>query len=89
MEIVLKIMNVANMNNLGNLITKIDIADGKNIVLYLDGENKVVYFGNETDINTKIFAIKEILEREKGVAGEILMDGQTNKNGEILFREKV
>lgn len=89
LESVLKIMNVANINHIGNLITKIDIAKGDDIVLYLESENKTIYFGNESDINTKIFTIKEILEREKGVPGEIFMNGDTNKSGEFIFREKV
>ena len=89
LEVVLKIMNIANSNQIGSLITSIDIKDPNNYILRLESEKKTVFFGDSTDINTKILSIKEILEYEKGIEGDILMDGKTNKDGKFLFREKV
>ncbi len=41
------------------------------------------------DINTKILYIKAIIENEKGIEGELFMDGKINKEGEFLFRQTV
>lgn len=89
LEVVLKIMNIANSNQIGNLITSIDIKDKDNYVLRIESEKKTIYFGGQENINTKILSIKKILEYEKGVEGEIFMNGDINKEGEVLFREKV
>lgn len=88
-EIVLRVMETANGNQMGDLITSIDIKDKKNIILRLEGEKKTIYIGDGSDINTKMLYIKATLEDEKGVEGELFMDGKTNKEGEFLFREKV
>lgn len=89
LEVVLKVMEIANGNQMGDLITSIDIKDKKNIILRLEGEKKTIYIGDGSDINTKMLYIKATLEDEKGVEGELFMDGKTNKEGEFLFREKV
>ena len=89
MEVVLKIMEIATANQIDSLITSIDINDRENLILNMAGEGKIIYLGDASDINTKILYIKAILEEEKGVAGELFMDGKTNKPGEFLFREKV
>ena len=89
LEIVLKIMETANGNQIGDLITEIDIASKNNIILRLESEKKTIYLGDASDINTKMLYIKATLENEKDVEGELFMDGETNKEGEYLFREKV
>lgn len=89
LEVVLKIMEIATANQIDNLITQIDINDRQNLILFMAGEGKVIYLGDGSDINTKIIYIKAILEDEKGIEGELYMDGKINKEGEFLFREKV
>lgn len=41
------------------------------------------------NINIKMLYIKAVLEDEKGIEGELFMDGKTNKEGEFLFRQTV
>lgn len=89
LEVVLKIMEIANANQIGTLITGINIESKNNFILYMETEKKTIYLGNASDINTKMLYIKATLEDEKGIEGELYMDGKTNKEGEFLFREKV
>ena len=89
LEVVLKIMEIAKANQIGQLITQIDIANRDNLIIRLESEKKTVYLGDASDINTKMLYIKATLEDEKDIEGELFMDGKTNKEGEFLFREKV
>lgn len=77
-------MDVSKNNDIDGLITKIDIANVKDIILYLDSENKIVYLGDCSDLNTKILYTKAIVKNEAGIAGEIYA-----KENNIYFREKV
>ena len=45
-EIVLKIMEIANANQIGELITQIDIENKSNIILKMAGEKKTIYVGD-------------------------------------------
>ncbi len=81
LEVVLKIMGAANANNLAESITRIDISNKQNYTLILEEENKTVHMGDETGITDKIRQIKEIVQREKGVKGEIFIRNR------IFFRE--
>ena len=89
LEIILKVMEIANANQIGNLITQIDIEKKDNLILKMESEKKIIYIGDGSDINTKILYMKAVLEDEKGIEGELFMDGKTNKEGEFLFRQKV
>ena len=88
LETVLKILETANSNNIGNLITHIDIKNSKNYVVILESEDKTVYLGNCMDLSTQILYIKEMLEREKGIEGEFFVDMDLNTSNPV-FREKV
>lgn len=85
---VLNIMEVAAGNELSSLITKIDISEKTNYILYLDTEQKKVYIGDGSDLNTRMLYVKAILENEKGKAGEIFVGGDLNKE-KVRFRETV
>lgn len=89
LESVLKIMQSASINQIGDLITSINIENMNNIIIYMESEKKTIYIGDVLNINTKMLCIKAALEAEKGNEGEIFIDGKTNKEGEFLFREKV
>ena len=89
LEVVLRIMETANSHDIGKLITEIDIASKSDFKIRLESEKKTVYLGDASDINTKMLYIKANLEDEKGVEGELFMDGKRNKENEFLFREKV
>jgi len=85
---VLNIMEVANSNGIGELITKIDIKSKKDYILTLESEDKVVYLGECTDLSTQMLYVKKIVDMEKGIEGEIFVDMDLNKK-EPVFREKV
>jgi len=88
LETVLKIMESANSNEIESLITKIDISDKNNYILHMETEGKTVRFGDEKDINTKILYIKEIIEKEAGVEGEIIVN-LVSEDGKSRFIQKI
>ena len=87
MEMVIKIYETAKSNDLGNLITKIDISNEKNYTLILESEGKTVYLGDGSDLNTKILYLKSILELEssKGKSGELFLNVDLNTQ-KVYFR---
>ncbi len=85
---VIQIMDSANSNELGDLITKINIENKQDYVLELKSEKKNVHLGDTSDIGTKMLYIKTVLENEKGKEGDIFVNTDLNNNGAI-FREKV
>lgn len=85
---VIQIMDSANSNELGDLITKINIENKQDYVLELKSEKKNVHLGDTSDIGTKMLYIKTVLENEKGKEGDIFVNTDLNSNGAI-FREKV
>lgn len=88
LEMVHRIMETANNYEIGDLITKIGIADKNNYILYLEEEKKTVYLGNASNINTRIMYLKEIVEIEKGIESEVFINGDINKD-DVYTREKV
>lgn len=87
MNDVIKIMEVANANNVENLITKIDISDKKNYTIYLEKENKIAYLGEASDLNTRFLYIKSILKEQQGKTGKIFVDMDLNSEY-VYFREE-
>ena len=85
---VIQIMDSANSNELGSLITKINIEDKQDYVLELESEDKTVHLGDTSNLSTKMLYIKTVLENEKDKEGEILVNTDLNSKGAI-FREKV
>ena len=69
------ILNVASLNESKN-----------NYTVYIDSEGKTVYLGDAVDLNTKILHLKEILNQNKGKAGEIFLDMDLNEY-DSRFRE--
>lgn len=88
LSIVLKIMEVAQVNEIENLITRIDIENEKDIKLIFETEGKTAYIGDATNLITKIPTIKLILEDAKGKEGEILVNMDLN-NEYPIFRQSV
>ena len=82
---VIKIMTSATETDFASLITSIDITSKTNYILTLASENKIVQFGETTNINVKILKIKEVLEREKGITGEIYFQDSER----TIFKETV
>lgn len=89
LQVVLNIMDIATSNQIAELITKIDISDANNYTLVLDTESKIAYLGTSSDMNMKILYLKGLLQREKGIAGEIFLKDEYIKSDRVFFREKV
>lgn len=88
MSTVIKIMEVAVNNEIASLITRIDIENKNNYKILFETEQKVAYLGDETDLNTKILSIKSIIEKEKGIAGQIFVNSDLKDNNPV-FRQNV
>lgn len=78
MDTVIRIYETAKSNEIGSLITKINISDSKDYILILDTEGKTVHLGECVDLNTRILYLKSILEKTKGKNGEIFLNMDLN-----------
>lgn len=85
LDTVIKIVETANVNNIGNLITKIDISNSKNYIVELASENKSAYLGDCSNLNTRMLLLKTIIEQEKGNAGTAYINIDLN-TGRVYFR---
>lgn len=88
MKMVIKIYEVAKSNEISDLITKIDISNTKNYTLFLDAQNKTVYLGDCSNLNTRILYLKSMLEKTQGQKGELFLNMDLN-NEEAYFRETI
>ena len=84
----LKVMELAKINELTSLITRIDIENKENIKLIFETKDKVAYLGDNSNLIDKIPLVKKILEENEGKAGEIFVNMDLNKSNPI-FRERV
>ena len=87
LAVVLKIVETANGNEIGDLITRINIEDKQNYTLILENEKKIVYLGDASNLSNRIPHLKVILKEEAGVEGEIFINGDLNKQ-KVYFRKK-
>ena len=87
METIIKIVETANVNEVGQYITKIDISDEKNYTLFLESEQKTVYLGDCSDLNTRMLYLNGLLKLTKDVAGELFINMDLNTE-RAYFREK-
>lgn len=85
---VIKIMEVAQINEISNLITRIDISNSENYKIIFESEGKIAYLGDSLNLSTKMLHIKKILEKEEGIEGEIFVNVDLN-TGYPTFRQKV
>lgn len=88
MNMVIKIYEIARLNDLAHLITKIDISNNKNYTIELESEGKTVYLGNGSDLNARMIHLIAILEETKGKNGEIFLNVDLNSQ-KTYFRESV
>ena len=88
LETAIKIMDTLTSYDLAGLVTGINIADKNNYTVYMDGEGKIVYLGNATNLNDRIKYLKEILAREQGIQSEIFINKDVNKDS-VYTRERV
>ena len=88
MNMVINIFETASSNEIGHLITKIDISDDKNYTLILETEGKTVYLGDCSELNTRILYLKSILEQEKGISGELFLNEDLNEQ-KVHFKPSI
>lgn len=84
---VLKIIESANGNGIGEFITRVDISDKQNYKLILEGKQKTVLLGDASNLSNRMLYVKAIIEKEEGIEGEIHVEGDLNKDN-AFFREK-
>ncbi len=84
LEIVNIIMKEAINNELEDSVTSIDMTNKNNYILSLEQEGKIAYLGEGSNITSKMLALKEIVEKEKGHNGEIFLNSDKR-----MFREQV
>lgn len=89
-DIITNIVETAKNYEVYTYITKIDVGDINNIKLDLQTEQKIVYLGSCSDLNTRILFMREIIEKEKGIKGEIFINGNLAEDKDkVFFRESV
>ena len=88
LEIVIKMMEVAQSIEISNLITRIDIKNIDDIELIFETKEKTAHLGNGTNLLNKMNSIKRILEKEEGNKGEIFVNMDLNKDNPV-FRQSV
>ena len=88
MNTVLRIMEVAESNEIASIITKIDIAYENNYKIVFENEGKAAYLGDGLNLNTIILNVKAVLDENQGVSGEIFVNMDLTKDPPI-FRESV
>lgn len=86
-DIVNQIIETAKSHKINNIITTIDITNKNNFLLEIPSESKTVEFGDGTNINIKILWIIDLINRNKGIPGSIIVNVQNIKK--VYFREKV
>lgn len=85
---VIQIMDSANNNDIGDLVTKINISNKQDYILELKSEKKNVHVGDTSNLSTKMLYIKKVLQNEKKKEGDIFVNTDLSTKGAI-FREKV
>ena len=85
---VLKITEVAKTEGLLELITSIDMEDTNEYKIIMDSEEKTIYLGDCSSLDERMLWVKKILEKEKGIAGEIIVNMNLNLD-QPFFRERV
>lgn len=87
LDTVNQIMEALKNKNINGLVKSIDITNENNFILELPDEGKTVEFGDKTNINMKTLWIVDIISREKGIQGTIVVNVPNIKK--VYFREKV
>lgn len=89
LEDVIKIMDLAKENELDTKITYIDIKDKNQYSIYMEEESKKIHLGDKTNLSNKMIYVVALIEKEKGKAGDIYVNGDLNNKFQPYFREKI
>lgn len=84
-----QIIQECENNEFEGIITRIDISNHDDYILYFDNESKVAHLGDASALNSKIARIKKIMEIEHEYAGEIFVNVDINNGEYPYFREHV
>ena len=87
LEQIIQIIENAKSNGISEKIYAVDIANSNNYILDIPSETKKVQFGDNSNINVKMLWIVELINKEKGVDGEIILNVPNIKK--VYFRERV
>ena len=88
LETVMKIIEISKSNDIYSLITKIDISKADDYKLILESEQKIVYLGDCSNLPTRILYLCSILEKKKGIEGEIFINGNLDTD-RVYFTPKI
>lgn len=80
---VIQIQKAAEEKGLDKKITNINIDNERDFLITMEGENKLIHFGDSSNINDKFININAILKDTVGQKGEIFVK-DLNK---VFFRE--
>lgn len=83
------ILQEAQNNEIRDKITKIDISNHYDYMIYFENDGKTAHLGNTASLNDKITRIKKILEVESEYQGEIFVNVDLNNGEYPYFRESV
>ncbi len=86
---VMVIIQEAKSNEIVDDITKIDISNHDDYLVYFDNLGKVAHIGDISSINDKMTRVAKILKVESEVEGEIFVNVDFNNGKYPYFREKV
>ncbi len=88
MSMVIKIFQTLSNNGLSEKLSKIDMSEEKDYILFFESEGKKVHLGNGSDLSTKIVCLKGMLEALPGKTGELFLNVDLNTE-RAYFRESV
>lgn len=83
LDTVIQIIKTAGEKGLDKKITNINIEDEKDFLITMESENKLIHFGNSSNINDKFININAVIKDTVGQKGEIFVK-DLNK---VFFRE--
>ncbi len=88
MSMVIKIYQTLSNNALSEKLSKIDMSEEKDYILFFDSEGKKIHLGNGSDLSTKVVCLKGMLEALPGKTGELFLNVDLNTE-RAYFRESV
>ncbi len=89
LETVIQITNIWENNNIEQKITSIDITNKSEYTIYVEQEKQKVYLGDNSNLSNKILWVQAIMNDNKGVEGEIYVNGELNDKFKPRFKQKV
>lgn len=89
LTIVMQITQEAQNNGIIDSISRIDISDHDDYLIYFENQGKIAHLGDASALNSKVARIKKIMEIEQDYAGEIFVNVDLNNGEYPYFRESV